>query len=314
MYLEEIMSDFGIDSQYVSSDLSLPTSSIPKQQFDGYIYINKSRRCRLLYKEINNQGRYGLIQKCNRIDSATQNSETVVVKRPRLSLLSLAPEAILQAVCFKTIMNAGLNGSIAKPYDIFMTSNEIRYTMEYIDGISFHTFLNLPGTEEKTFLNCLMQLCFILYTLDIHLNFDHRDLRIENIWIRPLNSEQVYTLKIDGVVYNIAFKYQVILLDFGFACIGDSTRKAIVNLGNEVFSPIDPCPKAGRDLYQLLNSVFENKQIQEKFSHEFLQQIQVWMKPHKIRSSNLSYIITYDPNFENKFLQPIELIRWFFRK
>ena len=312
MYLEEIMSDFGIDK--VSSDLSLPNTSTPKQHFDNYIYVNSKKRCKILYKEINNQGRYGLIQKCTRIDDATQQSETVVVKRPRSPLLSLAPEAILQAVCFKTVVKAGLNGSIAKPRDIFIISNEVRYTMEYIDGISFQTFLNLPGTDvEKSFLNCLMQLCFILYTLDLHLNFDHRDLRVENIWIRPLNSEQVYTLENADKVYKVAFKYQVVLLDFGFACIGDSTRRAIVNLGNDVFSPIDPCPKPGRDLYQFLNSVFENKQIQEKFSHEFLEQIQFWMRPHKIRSSKLSYVITYDPKFENKFLQPIELIRWFLR-
>lgn len=306
------MSEFGIDK--VSSDLSLPTTSIPIQKFDNYIYVNSKKRCKLIYREINNQGRYGLIQKCDRIEQITQYSESVVVKRPRSLSISLAPEAILQAVCFKTVENAGLAGSIAKPRDIYMVSNEVRYTMEYIDGMSLYAFLNLPGTDvEKAFLNCLMQLCFILYTLDLHLNFDHRDLRVENIWIRPLNSEKVYALDLGDKIYKIAFKYQVVLLDFGFACIGDSLRRAIVNLGNEVFSPIDPCPKTGRDMYQFLNSFLENKQIQEKISHEFLEQIQIWMRPHKIRSSKLSYVITYDPKFENKFLQPIELIRWFLR-
>ncbi len=307
------MSDFGIDSSFVSSDLSLPTLNIPKQHFDGFIYVNKTKRCKLLYKEINNQGRYGLIQKCTRIDQSTQESQNVVVKRPRSLSISLAPEAILQAVCYKTVLNAGLTGSIAKPRDIFISSNEVRYTMDYIEGMHLYTFLNLPGTDvEKAFLNCLMQLCFILYSLE-DLNFDHRDLRIENIWIRPLNSEQVYTLEIEGKIYKVAFKFQVVLLDFGFACIGNSTRRAIVNLGNEVFSPIDPCPKAGRDLYQFLNSFLENKKIHEKISREFLEQFQVWMGSHKIRSSELSYIITYDPNFENKFLQPLELIKFFLK-
>jgi hypothetical protein len=155
MYLEEIMNEFGIDK--VSSDLSIPISSIPRQKFDNYIYVNSKRRCKLVYKEINNQGRYGLIQKCHRIVNATYESETVVVKRPRSASISLAPEAILQAVCFKTVVNAGLVGSIAKPHDIFLTSNEVRYTMEYIDGISFQTFLKCCSKSEKAMFCCRLK-------------------------------------------------------------------------------------------------------------------------------------------------------------
>ena len=313
MYLKEIIDEFGIDSKNVSSDLSISESNIPKQHFDGFIYVNQIKRCKLVYKEINNQGRYGLIQKCYRVDS-TNKSSIVVVKRPRSLSISLAPEGIIQALCFKTITKHGLYGSIPKPYDIFIVSNEVRYSMEYIDGMNLNTYLNLPGINiEKTFLNCLMQLCFILYVLEIDLHFDHRDLRIENIWIRPLHSEKIYSLTIDGKIYKVAFKFQVILLDFGFACIGNFKRRAVVNLGNEVFSPIDPCPKIGRDMYQFLNSFFENKQFHEKFSREILEQFKFWMKPYTIINSNISYLITQNPAFENKYLQPIELIRWFIK-
>ena len=311
MDLKFIVDEFGIDSDKVNSDLSLSEAYIPKQQANGKIYsVDKTLRCVVLYKEISNQGRYGLIQKCERIGG---NSMIMAVKRPRSPSISLAPEAILQNLCYHVLTKNGIAGSIPKPYDIFVLANEVRFTMEYVDGISFRTLLKRSETIEtieKTFINCLMQLCFILFYLGRDLNFDHRDLRIENIWIRPLQSEVEYTVTIDEVVYRLPVKNQVVLLDFGFACIGNSLKASVVNLGDGVFSKFDPCPKVGRDLYQFFNSCFEIKEIAGKFSGEFMEQIKNWMAPYKIGSQSFSYLITSDVKFKKENLNPVELIRW----
>jgi hypothetical protein len=84
-----------------------------------------------------------------------------------------------------------------------------------------------------------------------------------------------------------------------------------VNLGDSVFSPIDPCPKSGRDMYQFLNSCFENG-IEERLSPRFAAILKGWMKPYRVIPTILTYVTTSDPKFKIGALNPIELLRWFF--
>ena len=307
----KIFHDFEIDPASVNADFTVHESALPKQRVDGKIITKAGRyRCMIEYQTIENQGRYGIIQTCKRTD--TDNlSKSVVVKRPRSPSISLAPEAILQGVCYDCLEINGLAGSISKIHDLFLFANEVRFSMEFIDGISFKEFIKSHTGDE--IINCIMQLCYILYILERDLNFDHRDLRIENVWIRPLTSTQTYTIQIENLPDQILeFNFQVVLLDFGFACIGDNFRKTIVNLGDNVFTPIDPCPKSGRDMYQFLISCFENR-IQDHLFKDFTEFIIKQMKPYTIIPSALSYITTYDPKFELNNLKPGELLRWYFR-
>ena len=310
MELNRILTEFEIESTSINSDFTIPEAELPKQYVNGKVVTKAGRhRCDIIYQTIENQGRYGIIQACRRIESGT--TIVAVVKRPRSSSISLAAEAVLQALCYACVNKHGLAGSVSKPYDLFLFANEVRFTMEYIEGMSFKKFIEEKCEAE--IMNCIMQLCCILLILGEHLNFDHRDLRIENIWIRSLTTPKTYKIQIDGLDFQFEFKFQVVLLDFGFACIGDATRMALVNLGNSVFSPIDPCPKFGRDIYQFLNSCLENK-IQEKLSPTMLETIRNWMKPYKPIASALTYITTYDPKFELNKLTPINLLRWFLAK
>lgn len=309
MKLNKILDEFEIDSSSINSDFTIPESALPKQRVDGKIITKSGRnRCSIIYGSIEDQGRYGIIQACKRIEST---SKTVVVKRPRSPSLSLAPEAVLQALCYLCVEEHGFSGAISKPIDLFIFANEVRFTMELVDGVSFKKFIHLH--TEAEIVNCIMQLCCLLLILERELRFDHRDLRIENIWIRPLTAPKTYKIQIDGLDHQFEFNYQVVLLDFGFACLGDSARRALVNLGDAVFSPIDPCPKSGRDMYQFLNSCFENK-IQERLSAEFVGLLKEWMKPYSVIATMLTYITTYQPTFELNRLTPIEMLRWFFVK
>jgi serine/threonine protein kinase len=308
MKLKKIMDDFEIDSTSINSDFTIPESALPKQRVDGKVITKAGRhRCSIIYQSIENQGRYGIIQACKRVEGG---SRTVVVKRPRSPSLSLAPEAVLQALCYLCVEENGLSGAISKPIDLFLFANEVRFTMEYVDGVSFKKFIQ--GHTHSEIVNCIMQLCCILFVLERELHFDHRDLRIENVWIRPLAEPKTYKIQIDGFDHQFEFKFQVILLDFGFACLGDLARRVLVNLGESVFSPIDPCPKSGRDIYQFLNSCFENG-IQERLSPEFIAVLKGWMKPYTVIATTLTYVTTYDLKFSLDSLNPIELLRWYFK-
>jgi serine/threonine protein kinase len=307
MKLNEILNNFEIEPTAIHSDFTISETDIPKQRADGKIITKKGTyRCTILYETIENQGRYGIIQACKRVEGGT--SQSAVVKRPRSPSLSLASEAVLQGICYSCVEEKGLAGSISKPYDLFLFANEVRFSMEYVDGLSFKEFIK--SHSESEILNCIAQLCYILLILEENLNFDHRDLRIENVWIRPLALPKFYEIG-DGA--RIEFKFQVVLLDFGFACIGDKVRKSLVNLGDGVFSPIDPCPKIGRDMYQFLNSCFEIG-IQERLSKNVVDTFKEWMRPYNPMPTTLTYVITCDLKFKIGTLSPIEILRWYTAK
>jgi len=311
MELDKILTDLDIEVKSLKSDFTIANEELPKQRVDGKIISKAGKhRCTIKYETIQNQGRYGIIQSCKR--THLEHTQLTVVKRPRSPSISLAPEAILQSVCYSCIEKYGLTGSISKPYDLFLFANEVRFSMEYIDGLSFKDFI-ADHTEDEI-VNCIIQLCYILFVLERSLNFDHRDLRIENVWIRPLTISKNYQIQIGSAesVETLQFKFQVVLLDFGFACIGNLARKSVVNLGDNVFSEIDPCPKNGRDMYQFLNSCFEIG-IQERLSKEFVTLLKGWMKPYSVIATTLTYIVTYDPKFKLNTLNPIEILRWYFK-
>uniref|UniRef100_A0A6C0K007 Protein kinase domain-containing protein n=1 Tax=viral metagenome TaxID=1070528 RepID=A0A6C0K007_9ZZZZ len=305
----KIFNDFDIDPASVKSDFSVTESALPRQRVDGKIFNKVGKeRCSIEYQSIADHGRYGIIQACKRVEAGI--SSRAVVKRPRTPSISLAPEALLQTLCYECVNSHGLNGSISKPYDIFLFANEVRFTMEYIDGLSFRNFIWKHSAAEIE--NCILQLCYILFILEDRLNFDHRDLRIENVWIRPLENSRNYVIQFgDLPVQLLEIKFQVVLLDFGFSCIGDRGRKALVNLGDNVFTPIDPCPKTGRDIYQFINSCFEIG-MQDRLSKRFMEFLIEQMKPYRVIQPALTYLITSDLKFEAKGLNPIEILKWYY--
>ena len=79
---------------------------------------------------------------------------------------------------------------------------------------------------------------------------DHRDLKADNLWIRPIPID--YSITVGGKKWRLRAPFQVVILDFGFACLGNEEGNAIVSLSDGIVPKIDPCPKEGRDLFHLL--------------------------------------------------------------
>jgi len=306
--MDRILNDLGIVDV---SGFNIPITSIPKQRFDGTIKgIDGSHRCRLEYKKIVDNGEYGLIQRCVRFQGTKK--QHCVIKRPRSPCIPLQLEGAIQALCFSTLMKFNLVGSVPEVYDIFVFGDEVRFTMEWIDGLNFSSFLEKVPTAnlESIFLNCILQLSFILYILEKEIGCDHRDLNSGNIWIRQRSQE--YRLVIEEKEYHIKFDYQVVILDFGFACLGNSiTRKSSVSLGNGVIPPLDPCPKEGRDMYHILNRLLSLPFIYNRLSSTLMDTIKGWMKPYTVRDPYLTQLITSDPKFEIKLLNARNFIESF---
>jgi serine/threonine protein kinase len=287
-------------------EFSVPTDQIPKQRADGKVYRRDgTQRTTIVYGNIKSRGQYGIIQQSLRADRA------VVIKRPCKSSVSLQPEACLQELCRMHLERNLICSAIPEVYDIFVFADEVRFSMEWIDGLSLIEFLRGLGAEfETTFLNIIIQICFILEILGRELKFDHRDLKPENIWIRRKAVPKNYVISIDGITYTLEFEYQAILLDFGFACIGSTIPP--MSLGQEVIPAIDPCPKTGRDMYHILNRLLSDTGFCQKISPPVLKTMTEWMRPYNVRNPHLTYLITADTKFENTSLKPAAIIRWFF--
>jgi len=304
--LEKSLKNLGIEKVDIST-FSIPLEYIPRQRVDGLL----KGRARFEYGKIIDNGEYGLIQRCRRFpDGKLEAARTVIVKRPRHPDLSLASEAILQSLCHSVVKKYGFHNSVPDVYDIFVFANEVRFSMEYVEGLNYVEFLKRnPG--ETVFLNFLLQLAFILYALETELGFDHRDLNAENIWIRTRSEPQTYSLEIDGVTYKVSMTNQLVLLDFGFGCLGSSlTRRPHLSLGN-VIPAIDPCPKDGRDMYHILNRLLSNPFIVGMLSETMLYKLKALMKPYKVEEPYLTHIFTSKPSFSIPALTPREFIRLF---
>ena len=308
--LKNVVQSIGIIQPYTETfdiySFTLPEEAIPKQRIDGIVKLsNGITRCKLVYNTIINNGQYGLIQ--NVIRSPSIQATHLAVKRPRSPQMSLEPEAFLQALCSTITEANGLNGAIPKVYDIFIFANEVRFTMDFVDGINYIQFLQLHWSETF-FLNSILQLAYILYVLERNIGFDHRDMNPNNIWIRTKPQPQTYTLNIEGVHYRIAFTHQVVLLDFGFACIGDGvTRVTRLSLG-KVIPHIDTCPKDGRDMFHILNHLLTTPFVKNNITQSLYSQIVNWMSPFSVAESHLAQIWTSNPDFKILKLTPKSLI------
>jgi serine/threonine protein kinase len=305
----------GIQEQHLPfldiQSFTLPEEHLPKQCVDGVIKYadNSTIRCKLDYKQIVNQGQYGLIHRAIRT-CQSHASTLVAVKRPRSIQLSLQPEAILQSLCSSLTEQYGLSNSVPKVHDLFLFANETRFSMDYVEGVNYVEFLTSHWSEEL-FLNLILQLCFILYVLEKEIGFDHRDLNAENIWIRTTPKPQIYTLILDGTLYTLSLQYQVVLLDFGFACVGDlSTRMNRLSLGG-VISALDPCPKDGRDMYKILNCLLSQPNIYMRLSPKLRDEFKERMKPYEIQEASLTQILVSLPKFRIAKLTPKALIQAF---
>jgi len=307
--MEVNLHDFGIDLR-VGYDFSLPDSVLPKQLITGVIREpNGHRRCRLQYMEAINHGTYGRIQRVLR------DSEECVCKRPMHDGDNFVPEAIVQHIAHTVLINMGIHGAVPRVLDIYMYIAERRFTMEYIRGRSALEEIYVSTDPDTTTLKILAQLCILLGVLESKVHLDHRDLKMTNLWIRP--TPVYYRIEIEGAIYTVSAPFQVVILDFGFACIGNAKRQAVVNLG-DVIPDVDPCPKDGRDLYQCIMSLWSVNKVRRRLCPTLYNTIQSWVSevpggdPHITESSeslNWTYMITGHPRFSFTGLKPLHFIR-----
>lgn len=294
--------------------LEIAVELLPKQFIDGTLRVAGKARCKIEYSVIENRGGYGSIYRAKRI--AEGGARHICVKIPHTPTFSLCSEAVVQWFIGDALKKIGIHGAVPEIYDIFQYAGETRLSMAFIEGQHSLDWVLASSSPEKTFLQILAQLSLLLAYLEEAVHFDHRDLKGDNIWIRPVPI--AYKVSIGGTQWCLTAPFQVVILDFGFSCIGGSDGNAIVSLSDGILPEIDPCPKEGRDLFQFIASLWSCDTFRSKMNSQLQAEMDLLLsyrnKPYAslVRQTNETrwvYLLVSDSEFSHRPLHPLSLLR-----
>lgn len=314
---------FSLSSLHIFETVSLrqnfdiTSSAFPKESVDGWLYNSRSTPyVKLAYKNVMFEGGHGTLQLCSRTDVSGLQIE-ILVKKPKTATY-LGSEAILQWIARQILKPYKLHRAIPKVYDIFTKNGETRFSMELIRGDFPYVYLVKAPNPDVFFYQILAQVAAILFFLERDFFLDHRDLKANNLYISETPVD--YTVDLSGVSYHIKAPFRVVILDFGFACIGDESGGTRINIGSSVFSMNDPCPKEGRDLFHLLTSFWSIPSVLQRMSAETRAEVDGWLTrekqdysriAQKFKSPEWVYVVTSQPKFIYPNLSPLAILQRF---
>lgn len=275
------------------------------------ILKDKKHRIPFHFESHLDHGSYGNI-------SIAKRGEThVLCKEPRMPEMNLLQEAILQYLAYKTLESEGISWAVPKVYDVFRKDKGICFSMERIYGTSVSDWLAKTSTPDLDTYFLLAQISLILITLERYLNLDHRDLKSNNLLLKPEPCS--IHLKLGDSHWSLQCPFRVVVLDFGFACLGseDLQGKPFVNLGDGVLPPMDPCPKEGRDIFHLLVSLLGIPMFRDKVSKRLHDRFDTWLSVGKKTYGTMarrwstehwSYLVSSQPTFSIPSCCPIRIL------
>ena len=201
------------------------------------------------------QGAHGVVES---VFVEDKNGPEILFRKVPIDGNSLECEALFQYAAYHVLKKYGLKHTIAKVRDIYRdprVGNAAVFTMvpflniELLsDALENHDF------TELNIVGIIAQIAIIIHILDQELDMNHRDLKTTNVLIDMIDTASTSPIVYKNLELHIKCGPTVRLVDFGFACAGNNKR-TLVNAGN-FFPMSDPCPKTGRDLFQLLTTMY----------------------------------------------------------
>lgn len=255
-----------------NESLRIPVDTLPHENSLGVLIDNRQTAfADITYKNIFYEGGYGILYKSLRKDLSSNEVRTVMVKRPDEGA-SLREEALIQWLAWTTLNGFGLGTAVPQVYDIFLRQKKVCFSMEFVDGCFPHEYLFETKTPDVFFFQMVAQVALLCLILEKNILLDHRDLKGNNVYIRKREVEYEFTM--DGATYVLKAPFQVVILDFGFACLGNERGTSAVNLGQARLPSSDPCPKEGRDLFHFVTSFWSIPSIRALMKKETLVEVE----------------------------------------
>jgi serine/threonine protein kinase len=308
------LQEIGIEGLYTIPTIpSIETNVLSQYDTKKQCLVHQSQsRCSLQIEHEIDHGSYGTVY------TAKRNETYVLVKQPRMVEMNLLQEAVLQHLAHKTLELEGLVGAIPRVYDVFSKGNSVCFSMEHIYGATIPDWFFKTKTPDLDMLLLVAQLALILAVLESHLNLDHRDLKHGNLLIKQ--EPCTIHVKLKETTWRLQSPFTVVVLDFGFACLGSEVLrgKPLVNLGDGVLPPMDPCPKEGRDMFHLLTSFLGLPVIQQSISKRLHDKLDAWLSlgkksygpmARRWSTEHWSYLVSSQPEFAIPNCCPLRILQ-----
>lgn len=233
---------------------TLPLPFLPQCSATGTLY-DSSGVMLCSFKPIKNlgEGTFSSVDAFYRIDPSGAKLQ-VALKRPKCPEFHLLYEALFQWKLHCDLEPYGLAYTVPEVYDIFMDrrTKKVWFTMQHYEPVHLSTWCihTLAIQEHKHyFILLLLQIALVLEVYDTDLRIDHKDLKLNNLMV----VEEPVDVEVDwkGETKKLTFPFRIIFIDFGFAC-----KEYMIDLKWEEIPPMDPCPKEGRNMFQVLVSLW----------------------------------------------------------
>lgn len=230
---------------------TIPLSSLPTCCIRGMVRdVSGTLLFTLRPKGPLGKGSYGTIDAFYK--KVPEQEETIIaVKRPRNTEDSILMEALVQWYLGNKLSSYTILPCIPTVHEIFLykPTNTIWFTMDVFTPMLFSQWCvkRIPS-QPNLFPLIMIQMSILLEVFQKDALLDHRDLKVNNILI--IEEATTFPILWEEKETTITFPFRIIIIDFGFACVNNTVdvKDGLPNL--------DVCPKEGRDMFQLLVSLW----------------------------------------------------------
>lgn len=258
-------------------------------------------------------GTFGIIDSFSCINASGE--KVVAIKRPKYPEVDLFLEALFQWRVHLIMSKYELGFCIPEVYDIFTfkQTGDIWFSMRGYNANLLSTWcLKNLGKNENMFGYLILQLSLVLEVLQNILMIDHRDLKVNNILV--VDSPIEINISWKEKKKTLRFPFHIVFVDFGHAC-----AKGLIDVRRgDGLPPIDLCPKEGRDIFQILVSLWRIKEIRNILETKWGGWIRMKIEsaePHYCLrlvegapDLNWMYSVTDNTNFRAPLCTPAEII------
>lgn len=236
---------------------TIPPILLPVCSAQGQVSDASGIRFTLKFSRALGEGTFGKVDAFTRIQPDGAERQ-VALKRPKHPGIEFLLEALVQWRLRACLEDFSLGFCIPQVYDIFrdQRTTAVWFTMEAYEPCLLSAWILRPSSTPL-FGTVLLQIALVLEVLEKEFLFDHRDLKVNNILIveRPVSID----IEWKGQKRTLHFPFHIVLVDFGFSCQGHFID---IRSGTGL-PPLDPCPKVGRDFFQILVSLWSVRALRE---------------------------------------------------
>jgi len=245
-----------------------------------YSYSQKGSTIGLTTGNAVNKGNYGFLYDVLR----NEESGYLLKCGPR----SLKEEACLQQAAYYILREFGMPWAVPRVYDIVEHPRYgVCFTMDNVEPLLiFGDYLinTMEWKRQSRFNDILVfevisQLAIYMLILEAQLGLNHRDLKPNNVLMvkqEPLVDVLIHCST--HVKMHLSASVRAVLIDFGFACIGDLDRPRLLLSANEFIpNAVDMCPKVGRDMFLIFANLWNVRPFRKAVSPEAALLFKRWL-------------------------------------